>query len=260
MIAQAFRICAHVSTWLKSKHEERNAKKRLQALTHDPPFRKELYAWWTLRCEQRDGWKSGAAKVKCMCNDWRMLQEMERYLTERKLFSTGDILDQCDTLEAEEAEVRKALSTIDRRLSEIEKLTSAYQTVEELMPVSTKAKFGFPAQREKFAAAHAEELKKFNKAYAQLLRLNGKAKIDLPALKEEAERLNAEKERLSARRENLKPDLIVLRRFRKWIKAVYTDLDHDDRKPSIMEQLRNAERDQQRMTKSASLQAETPAL
>ena len=38
--------------------------------------------------------------------------------------------------------------------------------------------------------------------------------------------------------EGMKPDLTILRKIRKCINAVEADLDHEDRKPSVREQLR----------------------
>ena len=210
--------------------EEHELRKR-------PPVMADVYGWWLIRHGQRSGWKSGRAQMRCSFRDWNEVQELAVFVRENKLYTTEAVLARLKELEGKAKELRTNQRKLEQRLTNIGAILTAAETVKRLQPVHNKSKFGFNAK--KFAADHAAELKEYNEAYATLMRLNDQSvKVDVKALSDEKAHLESVRPRLQKKLEALVPQLKPLRKIRKCVLAVETDMAHSERKPSAREELK----------------------
>lgn len=223
-----------------------------------PPIAGELYAWWSLRNEQRESWKSTSAKLKCSARDFNTVGDLVRFATERNLYTWEQISERLDQIESKSKNLRINLKKISKRSQDIREMLDADQTLKRLKTVHNKSRFGF--NKASFAQENETDLKEYNRAYATMMRLNNKStKIDIEALTREMKELEEEKTKLEKKVEGMKPELSVLRKIRKCVNAVETDLDHAEWKPSVREQLRHIEA-QQHPTKRMPIKEESQAI
>ena len=243
------KACKKMVAYIENTIDQKLERMEEKELKKHPPIAGDLYAWWALRNEQRESWKSHSAQLKCSARDFCNIGDMVRYATDRNLYTWDQIHEKLDEMESKNKSLRSNLKKCTRRMQDIEEIISAAETVMRLKTIHNKSKFGFSKQS--FSKDHENDLKEYDHAYATLMRLNhGTIKIDIDALKREKEELSVEKMKLEKKVEGMKPDLTILRKIRKCINAVEADLDHEDRKPSVREQLRQYQSQQHSQKKT----------
>lgn len=139
-------------------------------------------------------------------------------------------MSELERMEEDAAAIRNRLTQIDRRLRDIPEIIRAADTVRRLQTIKDKSNYGFKAQTQSYAAAHADELAAYNKAYRTLMKLNGDNHVDTEALSRESAELNRTKARFMEMQEDAKPRLTMMRKVRKCVQAVWADADLDDKR------------------------------
>ncbi len=201
-----------------------------EEIRRHPPIVGDLYSWWLLRREQRSGWSSERAQTKCSVKDWDTVHELIDYCQDHGIHTAESLMRELDEMEEEAAAIRNRLTQIDRRLRDIPEIIRAADTVKRLQPIKDKTRYGFKAQTQSYAATHSDELTEYNKAYRTLMKLNGDSHVDAAALSREAAELNQTKARFTEMQEDAKPRLMMMRKVRKCVQAVWADADLDDKR------------------------------
>lgn len=226
-----------IADWLEDQRDAIVAHRELTDVKKHPPIKNDLYEWLLLRDSQRMTWRSKVAQLKCHAKDFALISELWKYMQAHGLYSAEAVMAKLNEMEGSANQLRSKTRKAKKRMADISTILEAAETVKRLQPVQNKSRFGFPSQREKYAAQHAEELAAFKKAYAQLMRLNGSTKIDQAALDAERSDLEAEIQRIAPELTALDPDLTMLRKARKCVNAVQRDAEE---RVSVHEQLTQA--------------------
>ncbi len=216
--------------WFTGWMERREDMMEQEEIRRHPPIVGDLYSWWLLRREQRSDWSSERAQAKCGVKDWGTVHEMIDYCQDHGIHTAESLMSELECMEEEAAAIWNRLAQLDRRLRDIPEIIRAADTVKRLQPVKDKTRYGFKTQTQSYAAAHADELAEYNKAYRTLMKLNGDSHVDADALSREAAELNRTKARFIEMQEDAKPRLTMMRKVRKCVQAVWADADLDDKR------------------------------
>ena len=113
------------------------------------------------------------------------------------------------------------LSDCQLSLRDIDQIQSAVKTIRELQPVKDGwFKKNFKSAKERYAAAHADELKRYNSAYRLLKKLCGRTDVDLKALSAEHHALEKKVIVKTDELETIRGDLKELRTIRYYVSRV----------------------------------------
>ena len=117
--------------------------------------------------------------------------------------------------------LRKEVRSAEKRLRDISQIRSAAKTVRELQPVKDGwFKKNFKSAKDRYAEAHADELKQYNSAYRLLKKLCGRIDVDLGALVAEYQSLESKVSDKAEDLEIMKSDLKELRTIRYYVGQV----------------------------------------
>ena len=137
------------------------------------------------------------------------------------------------------------VSNNDRRSSTIEAIIEAAAVVRELKPIHDQyLKIGWKSKKEKFAGEHADDLKKFNRAFRLLKKYEVTLPLDVKPLRAEQAALRKSSAELTAQLEAVQARLDELKQVRWCVRQVLPDALPTvmDGKKSVLDQLESGQR------------------
>jgi hypothetical protein len=178
-----------------------------------------------------------------MASDMLHVSEAIDFLKAQKIFTVEDMKAKLDELESEAGSIDAELKKVNKRLKNISGISEAANTMRQLQSAHDQyAHIYFKGKKQAFYEQHAEDLKKYGKAYSYLMKVNGSAQVDAAALKEESDRLISHRANLQLRAENMKPILTQLRNVKRCVNIAIQD--EEPEYPSIMERLEKNSQEQ----------------
>ncbi len=222
--------------------ELKDKKKQLDAMleeAREPDLSQLLLQYMDLRGKEREKWASAKGRLKGTVADFEKVEATLSYLKEKDIQTVGSLDAHLEEVLQKAAGVREAMRKKEKRLREIDMIYSKTRICEKYKAVSKEyASIRWKGRREKFAAAHAEELEAYQKAAYYLKKhFEGGSLADLASEKKRLEKECAKgSEALQAVQKNVK----VLSDVRRWINAVLPPEERREpgKKPSVRARLR----------------------
>ena len=187
-----------------------------------PAFSSELLLdYYQIRADERQEWSSSHARFKGAVADYERVVQVADFLDRRSLYQLDDLHAFLSNLENEYNKIRSEVKSAEKRMRDIDQIRSAVKTVRELQPVKDGwFKKNFKSAKERYAIAHADELKRYNSAYRLLKKLCGGIDVDLKALTAEYRSLEKKVTAKTGELEAVKADLKELRTIRYYVSRV----------------------------------------
>lgn len=195
------------------------------------------------RSREREAWYSGRAKVKAMSKDFALINDLHHFIHEHGLCSVHDLLARLSVLENDNRQARDSIASAEQRKEQIARIIEAGEIVEQLWPVKQEwLSLHFASQREAFEAEHSDELKRYNRAYAILMKENhGVTEVDPYDFYHEQQQLVESIDDAAGQLEAMKDELRELRRMRYVVSRIRPDLLPEKPRP-LQEALAEAKR------------------
>lgn len=131
------------------------------------------------RSRERSTWVSSRGVVNAMKKDWELVSRLHSFIHENGLYSVGDLVNRLNQLEEQQKNARDEIVAATKRKEQINRIIEAGETVEELRPIKEEwLQMHFDWQKKPFEEEHADELKRYNRAYA-ILKNENDGKIDV---------------------------------------------------------------------------------
>ena len=211
--------------WLDELNEK---KKLLQAALQEvrkkqkePTLRELLLDYYQIRADEREEWSSRHARFKGAVADYERVVQVADFLDQHSLYRLDDLHAFLSDLEEKYNGIRSEVKSAEKRMRDIDQIRSAMKTVRELQPVKNGwFKKNFKSAKDRYAAAHADELKRYNSAYRLLKKLCGGIDVDLKALSAEYRSLEKKTAVKTEELEAVKADLKELRTIRYYVSRV----------------------------------------
>ncbi len=227
------KLLASLRTWLASIAE------RLTALFEKEPKKPTLLdivnGYFALRKDQRFDWSS-YAKQKGTVVDLKQRAKIFNWMQETSITTLEDFQQMLE-------KVRPMLDTITANEKEIRKLENGIRyldTYVRLKPVADKSKSGFQSARERYAAAHSEELEQFGKA-VRFLKANHMNVSDRDRCAQQIASLREENTRLRADLAKAKIDPEMIRQIQYCVDTVLHEAELPEKKASVLAKLNRPE-------------------
>ena len=212
-------------SWLDELNEK---KKILQAALQEvrekqkePTLRELLLDYYQIRAEERQEWSSGHAQFKGAVTDYERVVRIADFLDQHSLYRLDDLHMFLSDLEKKYNGIRSEVKSAEKRMRDIDQIKAAMKTVRDLQPVKDGwFKKNFKSAKERYAAAHADELKRYNSAYRLLKKLCGGTDVDLKVLSTEYRSLEKKVTLKTLELDAIKADLKELRTIRYYVSRV----------------------------------------
>lgn len=220
------RTFVELTTWLKTVAEKISALTEKETLP--PNVMDFVNAYFDLRRELRFDWNR-YAKQKGTIVDLKQRARIFNWLQEMNILTMDDF----NALLNAQKPIFDAVGTNEKRIERLETGIRYLDAVSRLQPIADKSKRGFQSIREKYAAAHKDELAEYRKAI-RYLKANGLSVGD-------RERLFEEMQMLQKKNENLRSELQdteIIRQIRCCIDTVLHEAEIPQKKKSVLEMLR----------------------
>lgn len=147
-----------------------------------------------------------------------------RRLENWQIDTVGELGERLNAVSKQLRDMGSAVRKNDQRSRDITAILDADMTIRKHSPLVEKYnKFFFKGQKEKFAAAHADEFNAFKKAKRLLHKLDVSLPIDRKALRSEVKRLNEENESKRPMIESIRNEMSELMQVRKYVRKVIPD-------------------------------------
>ena len=211
--------------WLDELNEK---KKLLQAALQEvrekqkePTLRELLLDYYQIRADEREEWSNSHARFKGAVADYERVMHVANFLDQHSLHRLDDLHAFLSDLEEKYNGIRSEVKSAEKRMRDIDQIRSALKTVRELQPVKDGwSKKNFKSAKERYAAAHADELKRYNSAYRLLKKLCGTIEVDTKVLTSEYRALEKKVVAKTGKLEAVKADLKELRTIRYYVSRV----------------------------------------
>lgn len=221
-----------IQNWYLEKNgrpDELNEKKKIMQTAmrevrekqKEPTLRELLLDFYQIRAEERQEWSSSHARFKGAVADYERVIQVADFLDQHSLYRLDDLHTFLSDLEEKYNGIRSEMKSAEKRMRDIDQIQSAVKTIRELQPVKDGwFKKNFKSAKERYAAAHADELKRYNSAYRLLKKLCGRTDVDLKALSAEHHALEKKVIVKTDELETIRGDLKELRTIRYYVSRV----------------------------------------
>ena len=211
--------------WLDELNEKKKllqvALQEVRENQKEPTLRELLLDYYQIRANERQEWSSSHARFKGAVADYERVVQVADFLDQHSLYRLDDLHAFLSDLENKYNGIRNEVKSAEKRMRDIDQIRSAVKTIRELQPVKDGwFKKNFKSAKERYATAHADELKRYNSAYRLLKKLCGGIDVDSKALTSEYRALEKKVAVKTGELEAVKVDLKELRTIRYYVSRV----------------------------------------
>lgn len=258
VVAQIRRAIRHLMDWISVLSEKR--KLILEALQEEkePTLVELLQDYLQVRQDERSTW-SGKYRLKYAVEDFEKIKAAIDYLKVNEIFTVDDLKARIDQLSEVVSPLRSKVRENEKRIRMIDTTLARYETYCKLKPIhDAYMKKGFKTSKDRYYAAHKEEIDEYNKAFRYLMKNGGqkdgsRLQFSPNELKEEREQLLLENESLQADIAAIAVDLDQLKHVRYYVckvqpepqevvEIVQTQSQEPEKKRSVREALKENQR------------------
>ena len=186
----------------------------------EPTIPELLSRYLEQRSGERSGW-TAKGQLKGTVGDFNKVQEAMKFLQEQEISTVESLDAHLDEISARVLSIRGSVKKSEKRIKAIDTMLSHIDSYEATKPVHAEyAAIRWKGKKEKFAAAHREELDAYNAAVRYL-----KANLDGTTycrneLKTERRQLSEAVTEQTAELETVQAEVKVLRDVRHWLNQV----------------------------------------
>lgn len=206
--------------WLSDLKEKKAALMEALTQTREPTLPELLSRYMDLRREERSDW-TAKGQLKGAVSDFNKVMAAIDFLQKQEISTVERLDKRLDEISQTAQSIRKEMKKSERRINAIDTLLSHIDRYEAAKPVHAEyAAIRWKGKKEKFAAAHRDELDAYNAAvrYFKANLKGGKySRNDLTA---ERKTLSDSQPEQTEKLETVQADLNVLRDVRYWINQV----------------------------------------
>ena len=235
-------VVRNLQNWLADLSE------KLKTETAHEPEEQNLAAvlseYMSLRREGRADW-SRAGQTKAQVNDLKQMSAAIVFLQTHGITTVQRLGEHLNEAGAKAGKLRRQVKANDRRVRDIDAIIEAAAIVRELQPLHDQyVKIGWKAKKEKFAADHADDLQRYNKAFRLLKKFEVALPLDVKPLRAEQRELRKSTADLTAQLEAVQASLEELQQVRWCVRQVLPDALPTVKggKKSVLEQLESNQR------------------
>lgn len=205
LMAQIRKAIRGLTKWISELSEKRKVILELLKEEQEPTLTELLADYLEVRQEERSTWSS-RSRLKGTVSDYNKIQEVITYLKANNLRTVDELKDKIDEVTAVISPLQARIRRNEKRIRRIDMTLSRYEAFCRLKPIHDEyMRKGFKWTKEKYQAAHKEELEEYNATYRYLLK-NG-AQKNGSRLKFSLEELKAERAQLMQENENAQADI-----------------------------------------------------
>ena len=210
----------NLKDWLSGLKEKKAALMEMLGQTKEPTIPELLSRYLDLRSEERSGWTS-RGKLKGAVADFDKVQAAIKFLREKEISTVESLDAHLDTVSGKTAAIRTSMKQTEKRIKAIDTLLSYIESYEKYKPVHAEyAAIGWKGKKEKFAAAHRDELDAYNAA-VRYFKANLKGTTyNRQELKDERQQLSGSVAEQTEQLQVVQADVKVLRDVRYWLNQV----------------------------------------
>ena len=206
--------------WLADLKEKKAALMEALGQVKEPTLPELLSRYMDLRREERTGW-TAKGQLKGTVSDFNKVMAAIDFLREEGISTVESLDAHLDEISQRTGTIQSGMKKSERRIKEIDTLLSHIESYEKYKPVHAEyAAIGWKGKKEKFAAAHRDELDAYNAAvryFKAKLEEKKYSKADLAAERQE---LAGQVETQTGELEAVRADMKVLGDVRRWINQV----------------------------------------
>ena len=250
--------------WLSDLKEKKAALMEALAQTREPTLPELLSRYLDLRREERSDW-TAKGQLKGAVSDFNKVMAAIDFLQEQGISTVESLDKRLDEISQAAQAIRKEMKKSERRINAIDTMLSHIDRYEAAKPIHAEyAAIRWKGKKEKFAAAHRDELDAYNAA-VRYFKANPKdreySRKDLTA---ERKTLSDSQPEQTEKLEAVQAELNVLRDVRYWINQVlppeqYRQPPEADGKKSLQSELKGrAERTKQQQAAQSRSQPPRP--
>ena len=221
--------------WIAELKDKKNQLAAFLEEAMEPDLPQLLMQYMDLRGTQREGWASAKGRLK----GTEKVEAALTYLKEKDIWTVGSLDTHLEEVLQKAAGIREAMRTKEKRIREIDMIYDKIHICGNYKAISKEhVSIRWKGRREKFAAAHAEELEEYRKAAYYLKKhFEGGS---LSELASEKKRLVEECEKGREALQAVQKDVKALSDVRRWINAVLPPEERREpgKKPSVRAKLR----------------------
>ena len=230
---------SRLQAWIAELKDKKNQLAAFLEEAMEPDLPQLLMQYMDLRGTQREGWASAKGRLKGTVADFEKVEAALSYLEGKDIRTVGSLDAHLEEILQKAAGIREAMRTKEKRIREIDMIHSKVGICKKYKAVNREYEsIRWKGRREKFAAAHAEELEAYRKAAYYLKKhFEGGSPSELASEKKRLEEgCKRSKEALQA----IHKDVKVLGDVRRWINAVLPPEERREpgKKPSVRARLR----------------------
>jgi len=197
-----------------------------------------LLSYLELRKADREFWNH-RAQTKASLKDLQAILNAISFLKERGLDTVHSLGEYLSRTGARMNELRKDVRSKEQRIRDIDALLAADKTIHNLQPVYTKySNIRWKGAKERFVAAHTDELQQYKKAQRLLHKFGLSQPIDRRSLRAKKTQLERAIEALRPELDAVQAEMDELKTVRYWIRKVIPDAlptPTEGSKPSLYE-------------------------
>lgn len=206
--------------WLSDLKEKKAALMEALTQTREPTLPELLSRYMDLRREERSDW-TAKGQLKGAVSDFNKVMAAIDFLQEQEISTVESLDKRLDEIRQAALSIRQSMKKSEKRIRAIDTMLSYIDRYEATKPVYAEyAAIRWKGKKEKFAAAHRDELDAYNAAvrYFKANLKDGKySRNDLTA---ERKTLSDSQPEQTKKLEAVQADLSVLRDVRYWINQV----------------------------------------
>lgn len=232
----------HLKSWIADLKEKKAAFLEAMEQAKEPTIPELLSRYLDMRRGERSGW-TAKGRLKGTVGDYNRVQEAIRFLQNKEISTVESLDTMLDEISETVLSVRGGMKKQEARIKAIDTMLSYIERYEAAKPIHAEyAAIRWKGKKEKFAAAHRDELDSYNAAVRYF-------KANLKGMKYSRQELETERRQLAAdlpgqraELESVQADVKVLRDVRNWINHVLPPEERrataePGKKPSVNEQL-----------------------
>lgn len=210
----------HLKGWIADLKEKKAAVLEALEQAKEPTIPELLSRYLDLRSAERSDWTS-RGKLKGTVGDFNKVMAALDFLQKNGISTVESLDAHLDTVSGKAVSVRTDMKQAEKRIKAIDTLLSYIESYEKYKPVHAEyAALGWKGKKEKFAAAHRDELDAYNAA-VRYFKANLKgSSYNRQELKDERRQLAAALPGRKAELEAVQADVKILRDVRYWLNQV----------------------------------------
>ena len=203
-----------------------------------------LLSYLELRKADREFW-AHRAQTKASLKDLEAIINAATFLRKRNIDTVQALGIYLSGTSAHLSEIRKNVRNKEKRIRDIDALLAADKMIHNLQPVYNEySNIRWKRAKERFVAAHTDELQQYKKAQRLLHKFGLSHPIDRKLLRAEKAQLEQEIEALRSEAEAYQSELDELKTVRYWVRKVIPDAlptPTESSKPSLSETMETAQ-------------------